>query len=252
MLLALLSDLHANIRALDACLADARSRGAQRFAFLGDLVGYGAEPAAVLDRVMALHEAGALVLQGNHDALACSPVDAVQARTLGEGSAGWTRSQLGAAHTEFLAQLPLTLQTDDCLLVHASADAPSQWRYVEDARGAGVSLAAALETPGVRNVFGGHVHHQTLYYGGAGRSLMKFSPTAGVAVPMPRHRQWIATVGSVGQPRDGDTRAMYAVFDPAGPAITFYRVAYDHLAAAAAIRRSGQPEFFAQRLEDGH
>jgi diadenosine tetraphosphatase ApaH/serine/threonine PP2A family protein phosphatase len=66
-----------------------------------------------------------------------------------------------------------------------------------------------------------------------------------------RHRSWIATVGSVGQPRDGDTRAMYAVYDDANSRITFHRVAYDHAAAANAIRRAGLPEYFASRLEEG-
>lgn len=252
-MLALLSDLHANLRALDACMAHARAQGAQRFAVLGDLVGYGAEPAAVLDRVMDLAAQGAVVLKGNHDELACAPPapDQGPAQTQDALAAQWTRSQLRPAHTEFVAGLPLTVQVDDCLLVHASADAPAKWRYVDDARSAGASLEAALALPGVRHVMGGHVHHQTLYYRGTGQSLMAFKPTAGVPVPQPRHRQWIATVGSVGQPRDGDPRAMYALWDPLGPRITFHRVAYDHFAAAAAIRRSGQPEFFAQRLEAG-
>jgi diadenosine tetraphosphatase ApaH/serine/threonine PP2A family protein phosphatase len=80
---------------------------------------------------------------------------------------------------------------------------------------------------------------------------MRFAPTAGVPVPMPHHRYWVATIGSVGQPRDGDPRAMYAMFDTTAAQLTFHRVAYDHQSAAAAIRRAGLPEYFAQRLEDG-
>ena len=80
---------------------------------------------------------------------------------------------------------------------------------------------------------------------------MPFTPTAGVPVPLPRHRSWVATVGSVGQPRDGDPRAMYAVYDDTVGRITFHRVPYDHAAAAAAIRRAGLPEIFASRLEEG-
>jgi diadenosine tetraphosphatase ApaH/serine/threonine PP2A family protein phosphatase len=101
-------------------------------------------------------------------------------------------------------------------------------------------------------VFGGHVHQQTLYYRGAGRALMRFEPTPGVALPLPRHRLWLATIGSVGQPRDGDPRAMYAIFDTDLAQLSFHRVAYDHPAAAAAIRRAGLPEFFAERLGAGH
>jgi len=137
------------------------------------------------------------------------------------------------------------------LLVHASADAPERWHYVENERTSSLSLDAACANPQVRYVFGGHVHHQSLYYRGMGRQLMAFKPTADVSIPTPKHRQWIATIGSVGQPRDGNPRAMYAMFDSVAEKLTFYRVAYDHRAAARAVREAGLPEFFAQRLETG-
>jgi diadenosine tetraphosphatase ApaH/serine/threonine PP2A family protein phosphatase len=186
MKLALLSDLHANLRALHACLAHAREAGATHFAVLGDLVGYGAEPAQVVDAVMQLAAAGAVVLGGNHDAMAVQPP--AQQESLGDTSA---------------------------------------------------------------QVFCGHVHHQRLYYRGGGRALMEFMPTPGVAIPVPVHRQWLATVGSVGQPRDGDTRAMYALFDATQARLGFHRVAYDHRAAAAAMRHTAQPEFFAKGWRKG-
>jgi diadenosine tetraphosphatase ApaH/serine/threonine PP2A family protein phosphatase len=97
----------------------------------------------------------------------------------------------------------------------------------------------------------GHVHHQTLYYQGAGRGLMPFKPMPGVGVPVPRQRACVATVGSVGQPRDGDPRAMYAIYDMRAGRLTFHRVPYDHAAAAQAIRQAGLPEYFAHRLETG-
>ena len=254
MLLALLSDIHANVRALDACLTHARSIGVSQFAFLGDLVGYGAEPGAVVDRIMALAKDGAFVLKGNHDELAAAPqadTSTSPSQSMDQAAANWTRQQLSLEQKQFLTELPMTAQVGECLLVHASADAPQKWRYVDDARSAGVSLDAGVATAGVRNVFGGHVHHQTLYYRGTGRDLMAFKPTPGVAIPLTRPRHWIATVGSVGQPRDGNARAMYAVFDAAQAKLAFFRVGYDHIAAAAAIRAAGQPEYFAQRLEDG-
>lgn len=249
MKLALLSDIHANMGALEACLEHASAQGATQFALLGDLVGYGAEPAQVLSRVMALSRDGAIVLQGNHDALAAFPPN--EHKTLGELTALWTHEQLSLEQKRFLVGLPMTARLEDILLVHASADAPERWRYVEDERSAGASLDAAMALPGVHYVFGGHVHRQTLYYRSTGRGLMAFDPTPGVAVPTPRHRHWIATIGSVGQPRDGNPRAQYALFDSAAAQLTFHRVAYDHHAAAATIRAAGLPEFFAQRLEDG-
>ncbi len=250
MKLALLSDIHANIQALDACLAHARAQGAQQFALLGDFVGYGADPVAVVKRVQALAGQGALVIKGNHDAQAVTPP--LHVTNVGDSTAGWTHDQLDSGQRQFLDSLPMVLEQGSVLLVHASVNQPELWRYVTDERAAAASLAA-VTSPAVRHVFGGHVHFQTLYYRGAGTDagLMKFMPTPGVAIPVPGHRHWLATVGSVGQPRDGNQQAMYAVFDTASLQLTFHRVAYDHRGAAAAIRQAGLPADFADRLESG-
>ena len=249
MKLALLSDIHANIQAFDACLSHAHAQGAQQFALLGDLVGYGANPLEVLDRVQTLAAGGALIIKGNHDEMAVTPPAEVV--HVGSSTAAWTHAQLSPGQHSFLDHLPLTLQQGAVLLVHASVNDPERWRYVTDVRSASASLDAAADRPEVRYVFGGHVHHQTLYYRGAGAGLMPFKPTPGVAVPVPRHRHWLATVGSVGQPRDGNPQAMYALFDADKAQLTFLRVSYDHYAAAAAIRRAGLPAYFADRLEAG-
>jgi diadenosine tetraphosphatase ApaH/serine/threonine PP2A family protein phosphatase/microcompartment protein CcmK/EutM len=253
MKLALLSDLHANRQALDACLADARARGATQYAVLGDLVGYGADPAVVLDRVMDMAGQGAWVVRGNHDA-------AVDAAVIGlpspsgradQTGAAWTRSQLNPAQRDFLAALPLVLREDFILLVHASARDPKLWEYVEDADSAGLAMDSAKEA-GATHVFGGHVHEQRLFFQGSGRGVLSLEPTAGIPIPVPRHRRWLATVGSVGQPRDGRPDAMYALFDGAAMRLVFLRVPYDVEAAAQAIRKAGLPEFYAQRLALGH
>lgn len=251
---ALLSDLHGNLHALEACLAHARAQGAQRHVILGDLVGYGAFPAQVVERCQQLQSEGALVLRGNHEELIQSHSlgDAQHVSSHGGQTAEWTHRQLTPAQRFWLEVLPLTAYEDGLLFVHASADAPERWRYVEDERMASLSLDGALaKHPKLHAVFGGHVHQQSLYYRGMGRQLMRFVPTPGVPVPTPKHRHWLATVGSVGQPRDGSPKAMYAVFDGDACRLTFHRVAYDHLAAARAIREAGLPEFFAARLERG-
>jgi diadenosine tetraphosphatase ApaH/serine/threonine PP2A family protein phosphatase len=249
MKLALLSDIHANLQALEACLTHARGQGAKQLALLGDFVGYGGDPTAVMERVMALAEQGAWVVKGNHDEMAVTPPLII--KKLGESSAPWTHAQLSQAQLKFLDGLPLTHHVDSIFLVHASADAPAKWRYVYEHQAAAASLNAALTHPGVRYVFGGHVHTQTLYYLAADGKLMKFEPHAGVAVPVPGHRSWLATIGSVGQPRDANPKAMYALFDTEKALLTFHRIPYDVHAAAAAIRRAGLPAFFADRLEEG-
>jgi len=250
---ALLSDIHSNLHALEACLAHAKAQGAERMAVLGDLVGYGAFPAEVVARCQAIQAEGGIVLRGNHEELVQTHnVNDVSAGlSLGGQTAPWTHDQLTPAQRFWLEILPLTAKDDSVLFVHATADAPGRWRYVEDERTASLSLNAATQDPEVRYVFGGHVHHQSLYYRGTGRQLMRFAPSPGVAIPTPKHRHWIATVGSVGQPRDGQPRAMYATFDSSAAKLTFHRVAYDHMAAARCVREAGLPAFFAERLETG-
>ena len=251
MKIALLSDIHANLPALDACLKHARAHGAGQFALLGDLVGYGADPGPVLDRVMRLVAEGAPCVRGNHDAAALAPP--ADAQNLGDQSAQWTGPRLTEPQRAFLAGLPLTARMGpDALLVHASADGPERWHYVTDGNSAERSMAAATRIdPVIRYVFSGHVHEQALYFLTPTAKLMRFTPQPGVPVPVPPHRQWLAIVGSCGQPRDGDARAMYALFDPGAATLAFHRVPYDHMAAAAAVRASGLPAFFADRLEKG-
>jgi diadenosine tetraphosphatase ApaH/serine/threonine PP2A family protein phosphatase len=249
MKLALLADVHANLQALQACMADARARGADQWGFLGDMVGYGGDPAAVLEIVMDAVSAGAWAVRGNHDEAAVTPPAATGQRADLAGAA-WTHSRLSRAQLAFLAALPLHVQAGKVLLVHASAADPQRWTYVTRPPEAALSLDAA-RAEGASAVFCGHVHEQRLFYIGGVGKLMPFEPTPGVAIPVLPHREWLATAGSAGQPRDGDPRAMYALFDTDAARLTFVRVPYDHAAAAEAIRRAGLPEDNATRLAKG-
>ena len=249
MKLALFSDLHANLPAFDACLAHARAQGMDRMAVLGDLVGYGPHPGEVVDRCRELQRAGAIILRGNHDSFSRTPVPT--GSTWADMTSPWTRNHLDDDQREWLEQLPLTERIDSIFLVHATAEAPEKWHYALDERLASRSLDAATRHPDVRYVFGGHVHEQSLFYRGSGRSLMRFVPKAGVAIPVGPHRYWLATVGSAGQPRDGDTRANYALLDLGAQKLSFHRVAYDHLSVAREMREVGLPEVLATRLENG-
>lgn len=246
MRIALLADVHSNLEALVAVLAHAREQRVDGLAFLGDLVGYGADPAAVVARVEEEVAAGALAIQGNHDAAVLDERLAAGMNPAALDAIGWTRKQLGDRERAFLASLPLTLRRGEATLVHASADRPSAWTYVTDQARAARSMAA-VETP---YTFAGHVHEPILYYTVAGRPL-PFKPVAGVAIPIPARRKWLAIVGSVGQPRDGRTAASYAVFDDVKRTLTYHRVAYDWPSAAAKVRAVGLPARLAERLEHG-
>jgi diadenosine tetraphosphatase ApaH/serine/threonine PP2A family protein phosphatase len=171
--------------------------------------------------------------------------------SMGESTALWTHAQLDSEQRDFINKLPLTLQKNSILMVHASVNEPELWRYVIDERSAAASLDAAAKLSEMRYVFGGHVHEQSLYYRGAASKLMRFNPSPNVAIPTPKHRYWLATIGSVGQPRDGNPQAMYAMFNTEQCRLTFHRVSYDHDAAAAAIRQAGLPNYLADRLELG-
>lgn len=246
MKLALFSDIHSNLEAITACLAHAQSLGANRYAFLGDLVGYGADPVAVLDLIEQYAADGAAVVLGNHDAAAIGrPIDPLNANA--EAAIAWTRTQLGDKQRSFLESLPLTVRDDNILFVHASAAAPERSIYITSPREAEKSIRAG----NAGYIFCGHVHEPRLYYMGAGGLPMPFRPVPGTPIPIGTHRQWLAIVGSAGQPRDHSNKACYALADLERARMTFFRVAYDHDSAAQKIRSAGLPERLARRLERG-
>ena len=246
MKLALFADIHSNLEALTACLEHAARLGAERHAFLGDLVGYGADPVAVLDLIAEHAARGAFVVLGNHDAAALGrSVKGLNSAAV--TAIAWTQKRLGERQRAFLDALPLAVRHDDVLFVHASAAAPERWSYITGARQAAQSMRAA----NAQLIFCGHVHEQRLYYMGADAKPMPFRPVAGTPIPTARHRRWLAIVGSAGQPRDRNNAACWALADLERARLTFFRVAYDHARAAEKIRAAGLPERLARRLERG-
>jgi diadenosine tetraphosphatase ApaH/serine/threonine PP2A family protein phosphatase len=201
----------------------------------------------VVDVVRGLAARGAVVVRGNHDAAVVAGASDLM-HEAAAAAVAWTRARLDAAQRAFLAGLPLSARRDHALFVHASADAPGEWLYVTDAVRAADCLAAAGDASWV---FAGHVHEQLLYYTGASRRPVPFKPTPGVPVPVPVRRQWLALVGSAGQPRDGSAAACYAMADLDRMTLTFHRVPYDVAAAARKVRAAGLPEALAARLERG-
>jgi diadenosine tetraphosphatase ApaH/serine/threonine PP2A family protein phosphatase len=245
VLTAILSDIHANRQAFEACLAAARAKGAWKIVLLGDYVGYGADPEWVVDMVRELVAQGAVALIGNHDR-AVSHHDAhmnLEAQVALE----WTRGELGIEQRHFLNQLPLEHRAGDALFVHADASAPQSWNYVLDAAGAAQSMHATK----AHVTFCGHVHRPAVYTMSSVGKLTTFVPVTDVPISLLRGRQWLVVAGSVGQPRDGISAASYLIYDDERGEVTFCRAPYDVAAAAAAIRARGLPHWLADRLTMG-
>jgi diadenosine tetraphosphatase ApaH/serine/threonine PP2A family protein phosphatase len=246
MLIAILTDIHANREALTACLAHAQERNAQRYAFLGDLVGYGADPAWVVDTVIDYVQRGALAVLGNHDqGVIQAPGKHMnpQAREVVE----WTRAHLNEHQLKFLEQLPLTQEANDCLFVHASAAEPRNWEYVNGTLEAIKSMHATR----CRITFCGHVHEPALYNLSLTGKISSFVPTGDSSIPLGTQRRWLVIPGSVGQPRDGNPAACYALFDDVTHELIYFRVPYDYETTADKIRSAGLPQSIGNRLEHG-
>jgi diadenosine tetraphosphatase ApaH/serine/threonine PP2A family protein phosphatase len=245
LIIALLSDIHANIGALEACLAHAREHGAERFVFLGDLVGYGADPQSVVEIVEHYCAQGAVAVKGNHDEAVEKNVSYMNESA--KAAIDWAREMLNGPQQRFLAALPLLVRDNDMCFVHASADFPQRWNYIDSASAARKSADAAQTTYS----FCGHMHEQQLYFQAADGKMIPFRPIPGTSIPVRRHRRWLAIVGSAGQPSGGSAAAAYTIFDRDREQITFFRVPYDHSSAAARIRQAGLPESLAYRFEAG-
>ena len=245
MLIALLSDIHGNREALTACLEHGRSAGVDRYVFLGDYVGYGADPGFVVDAIQAQVAQGALAVRGNHDEAietGTNRMNASAARAI-----VWTRRQLSEAQRAFLRTLPISESEADRLYVHANVDAPAAWGYVTDLYSASRSLIALR----AHIAFCGHVHVPALYHMSPTGKIAGVDPVGGIEIPLSQHQRWLAVLGAVGQPRDGNPAACYAIFDDARDVLTYVRVPYDLDSAAQKIRAAGLPTRLADRLYDG-
>ena len=246
MLIAFLTDLHANREAVSACLAHSQEKNVTQYAFLGDLIGYGADPAWVLDTVMEYANRGAYVLMGNHDIAilddARKGMNAVAYQVV-----EWTRTQLTHEHLNFIRNLPLSIDVQDLLFVHANAWAPDKWEYIDGTLEAMHSMQATK----AHVTFCGHVHMPSLYHMTMAGKTGEFRPAPENSIPLSKQRRWLVIPGSTGQPRDGNPAACYATFDTVTHDLTYYRVPYDTNAAAEKIIAAGLPAILGQRLIAG-
>jgi len=240
MRLAVLSDIHANLAALEAVCADLPT--VDGIWALGDIVGYGPQPNEVIRR---LQELGVRAVSGNHDGAAIGTVDVSWFNPDAEAAIRWTTTVLDDNSRAYLAALPQVRRDGELTAVHGSPREPI-WEYITDADVAAANLGA-FET---RNCLYGHTHLPVIYRADGKR--MKVVPaTTSSPIKLDDGRALI-NPGSVGQPRDGNPDASYLVIDTESGVVEFRRVAYDIGLTQRLMREAGLPRWLIERLAIGH
>lgn len=236
-----IADVHGNLealRAVGACIAGER---ADSVVFLGDIVGYGANPNECIAELRSLT---GYAVAGNHDLVAAGEQPCDDFNPVARQALAWTRLQLTTENREFLAGLPLQLQAGAALAVHASPRDPGRWRYILNVCDAEEAFASF----GGQLCFFGHSHRPGVFIEGADTAVV-LSDSQRVAL-QPGCR-YLINCGSVGQPRDGDPRACYGVFDSSAGTFRLERLAYDVATARDKILQAGLPPFLAERITAG-
>ncbi len=235
----IVSDIHANREALEAVLAHARGLY-DRIVCLGDLAGYGADPNFVVDWARANVSA---IVRGNHDKVCAGLESLYSYRPAARAAAEWTIGALTADNRMYLERLPRgPLPYESFDLVHGSPLDEDEYLVTVGDVGA---IAKEIEAP---LSFFGHTHHQGGFL--IARNGIKIIDPELVLQLQGRYR-YLVNPGSVGQPRDGDPQAAYAIFRPEDREVEFRRVTYDAAAAAGKIRAAGLPDALASRLLTG-
>jgi diadenosine tetraphosphatase ApaH/serine/threonine PP2A family protein phosphatase len=238
--IAVLSDIHGNLEALEAVLEDARREPVDSMICLGDVVGYGADPNACLERILEVTDG--LVL-GNHDVAALDLETAETFNEVARTAIRWTAGVLTEENLEIMRGLPFEIVQDGARFVHASPDDPPAWHYILTEQEAWNAFAACEE----RVCFVGHSHVPLRVVLKGERLIVE----ADEALRVQDDDRALINVGSVGQPRDGDWRASYALWNPETRDVVARRVEYDLLTAQRKILDAGLPEVLARRLRVG-
>ncbi|MFP6872778.1 MAG: metallophosphoesterase family protein [Verrucomicrobiales bacterium] len=239
MKFAVFGDIHANLEALEAVLEDAEEHDCSHYVCIGDIVGYNANPHECLEVVRGLE---CPAVKGNHDDEASLDTDLVGLNPLAAKAMRWTREQLTEEDKEYLSELKLVRQVRDFTIVHATLDTPSGWGYVTNKFDAMGSFGYQY-TP---LCFFGHTHTPVFY-----SKSLSVEVEDGPTIEIETGKRYFVNIGSVGQPRDGDTRASYCIYDMGGQRMVNRRVEYDLKAAQQKIRDAGLPGMLADRLELG-
>jgi predicted phosphodiesterase len=239
MRIAIFGDIHANLEAFEVVLADAREHGCTSYICLGDVVGYNANPRECLEIVQSLK---CPVVKGNHDDYASSDSSLESFNPLAEVAIQWTRDQLTPPEKFWLGGLPLIAKIRGFTVVHASLDDPAGWGYVLNQ----LDAAASFSRQSTDLCFFGHTHTPRAYIKDSSVVGMPFDQLI-----LEPGKKYFVNAGSVGQPRDGDWRAAYVVFDQEKRLIQLRRLRYDLAKTQGKILKAGLPPRLADRLAFG-
>lgn len=236
---AIIADIHANLEAFNTVLADAKAMNCTHYACLGDVVGYNANPKECLDMVRAMNMP---VVKGNHDEYCSSETDLEGFNPHAQEAINWTRNQLTEDDRKWLRDLRYIRLVASFSIVHATLDGPQRWGYVFDK----LAAAASFTYQNTSVCFFGHTHVPVAFVRDAmvrGGTYSKFKTEPG--------KKYFINVGSVGQPRDGNPKASYVVYDLDEGSIEIRRLDYDIGTTQRKILEAGLPPRLAHRLAEG-
>ena len=241
----ILSDIHANLEALETVLTACPPTSFDSVLVLGDLVGYGADPNAVVDRVRALNPFA--VIRGNHDKAACGLDDGSSFNQIARFAAAWTGETLTPDNRQYLRDLPAGPVLIDAHIEICHGAPFDEDHYIFDGQDARRALDAC-ERP---LCLFGHTHLPVIFFDESGQLSGTIPEEPHQEVQLQNGLRFLVNVGSVGQPRDGDPRAAYATFDSTGPTLVLHRIPYPVEVAQRKIVAAGLPQTLANRLAIG-
>jgi len=236
---AIFGDIHANLEALDAVMSDSVTQDVNNYVCLGDIVGYNADPVECLKRI---RDMACPTVKGNHDLDASEDHSLENMNPVAAEALNWTREQLDDDQRMWLKKLRMVRQVSDFTIVHSTLDQPIHWNYVTNRFDAMSNFSYQF----TQLCFHGHTHVPRVYV----RSD-KVREVPAESVEIEPNAKYFINVGSVGQPRDGDPRASYAIYDHETKLVLFRRIEYDIATTQRKIIEAGLPEMLAERLEEG-
>ena len=236
---AIIADIHGNLEALQAVLNDAKEQGATHFACLGDVVGYNANPVECLEIVRELE---CSVVRGNNDHYVAHSDSLEGFHPLAANVVDWTRKQLTDEQRRYLSRLEFSQREETFTIVHSTLDAPGSWGYVFDKLEAEATFSYQVTS----GCFYGHTHVPVAF-----ELVEEIRQGLFQKLKIMSGRKYLVNVGSVGQPRDGDPRAAYVIYDMIENQIELRRIPYDFTITQKKILQQGLPERLASRLAIG-